>query len=240
MLKKNIYVFDSLPSTNDEAKRQALLGAPSRSVYVAKRQSAGRGRLGRKFLSMDDNGLYFSILLRPLEEKKIVHPQLITLHAAMSVCGAIEEVSGQTCDIKWPNDILINDKKICGILSEASVTNGDLDYIIVGVGLNVNNTYFDSSINIKASSLYIELKQIFSKTKILDCILNNFFAFRFNINSYKQKCISLGKKVDATLGQKKVTGTAVDVDKNGAIIIVDTASNEKISISSGDVCVQTL
>lgn len=238
MFKKNIHVFDSLPSTNDEAKRQALLGAPSRSVYVAKKQSAGKGRLGRKFLSMDDKGLYFSVLLKPLEEKNFIPTELITLHAAMSVCKAIEDLSGHTCDIKWPNDILIHNKKICGILSESSITSGKSDYIIIGIGLNVNNTYFDNSIAKKASSLYIELKQIFSKTKILNSILDNFFKFSFDLSLYKKKCISLGKKVEATYEQKKVTGIAVDIDSKGNLII-NTTSNQKIKIHSGDVCIQT-
>ena len=133
---REIRVFPCLPSTNQEAKRMALESAEQGSAVLAEEQSAGRGRLGRSFFSPRGNGLYMSVILRPKAD--VSNAVLITTAAAVGVCRAIDTVTGRHPQIKWVNDLYLNEKKICGILTEA-VTNfetGVIESVVVGIGIN--------------------------------------------------------------------------------------------------------
>lgn len=130
-----IYVYETLPSTNQTAMEMAINGAPEWTVVVAKHQSAGRGRLHRTFYSPRDTGLYMSIILRPHiapgEALKI------TTAAAVSVAETLEEMFNVRAEIKWVNDILVQGKKVCGILTESRLSGADLEFAVLGVGINL-------------------------------------------------------------------------------------------------------
>src|SRR3954463_15424461 len=152
-MKFTILRFDSIDSTNTEALKQAHLGADEGLCVIAKQQTAGRGRQGRVWISPKDSGLYISVVLRPLIEAKYV--SLITLTAAVAVFDALAEM-GLEPDIKWPNDILINEKKICGILAETINTDKGFA-VVVGIGINVSSANFPPELVDTATSLEAEL-----------------------------------------------------------------------------------
>ena len=140
--------FDSIDSTNTEALRQARLGAGEGLCIVARRQTAGRGRHGRMWSSPKDAGLYLSVILRPAMEARFL--PLLTLGAAVAVSDTLSEL-GVEPDIKWPNDIFVNEKKICGILAESTDTDDGLA-VVVGIGINLTSKKFPNDIR-NATSL---------------------------------------------------------------------------------------
>ena len=127
--------YDTVTSTNDILKEKARAGAPAGTVAVAKRQTAGRGRMGRSFFS-EDGGLYFSLLLRPAGKAEDV--LAITAKAAVAVALAVEKHTGKAAEIKWVNDIYQGGKKVCGILAEGQATGHGMDYVVLGIGVNLS------------------------------------------------------------------------------------------------------
>lgn len=148
-----ILTFDTLDSTNTEALKQARLGAEEGVCIVARQQSAGRGRHGRKWVSEKDAGLYFSIVLRPKIETQYL--PLITLMTGVAVHDTLGEL-GIDADIKWVNDLLVNEKKICGILAETTETN-DGPAVVVGIGINIKSSSFPPDIAYIATSIEEQL-----------------------------------------------------------------------------------
>lgn len=149
-LTPTILRFDSLPSTNTEAARQAALGAPEGLCVVAREQTAGRGRQQREWVSPKDAGLYFSIVLRPLTQAR--EWPLITLAAALAVRDALKESCALEADIKWPNDLLAGGRKLCGILAETFETPQGRA-VVVGIGINLTNHAFPPEILATATSV---------------------------------------------------------------------------------------
>lgn len=144
-------------STNEEAKRDAEKGAAHGTVYWADRQTEGKGRRGRSWISQDGSNLYFTVLLRPtLAPEKIT---MLTLVMAYAVALAIEKCTGLETGIKWPNDIVVNGKKVCGILSEMKMERQQPAYCVVGVGINIGQTTFPKELRDKATSLCTELQK---------------------------------------------------------------------------------
>ena len=125
--------FESIDSTNEEAKRRGEAGAPDGSIYVADNQTNGKGRRGRTWLSPSGEDIFFTILLRP--DLPLNSVSMLTLVAASAVAEAVDKVTGQECQIKWPNDIVLNRKKVCGILTEMSMEIDSIAYVVVGVGI---------------------------------------------------------------------------------------------------------
>lgn len=145
---------ECVDSTNEEAKRGGDAGDAHGTVYSAGRQSAGKGRRGRSWLSESEENLYFTILLRPdMEPEKI---SMLTLVMAHAVAEGIRTVAGAATRIKWPNDILIGNKKVCGILSEMKLEERTAAYCVIGVGINIGQTSFPEELQEKATSLYSE------------------------------------------------------------------------------------
>mgnify|MGYP003571320692 CR=1 FL=1 len=148
-----VIAFQSIDSTNLEAKRQTADKELNKVVFVAEEQIAGRGRMGRQFASPKGSGVYFSLVYRP--EGGIQNPAFLTSAAAVAVCRTIKKLYGEECKIKWVNDVFFNGKKICGILTEG-VTNfetGKIDTAIIGIGINVRNCNFDDELSKVASSV---------------------------------------------------------------------------------------
>jgi BirA family biotin operon repressor/biotin-[acetyl-CoA-carboxylase] ligase len=242
-LAKKVYCYDSIDSTNEEAKRQALHGAPDGSLFIAEKQLGGKGRLGRTWESPSGCGLWFSVLLR----KNMLPPQVtsITLLAGLAVCRTICKMMNCDAMIKWPNDIVIGSKKVCGILTEMVAEIGRIEYVVVGIGINVNNESFSEEISVKATSLLIECGHSFVRTDILKEILKEFELVlnqysenpKLLLEEYKNSCVSLNKTVGFTHMDKKMTGKAVDISSNGELV-VKCDDGKLIPIHSGEVTVQ--
>ena len=151
-----IYLYDTLESSNRTAKLLALDGAPHGTLVLTAHQSAGRGRLGRRFESPAGKGVYCSVLLRP--EMPAANAQTATISAAVAVCRAVKKLCGLELAIKWVNDLYYQGKKVCGILTEAGtdLESGQLEWLVVGIGLNLTSTAADwpEELARKAGSLY--------------------------------------------------------------------------------------
>lgn len=171
IIGKPLIYYDVLDSTNLKAQELAEKGAQEGTVVQANRQSAGKGRLGRRWESPIGSGLWFTIILRPEIEPE--YGAQVTLLSAVAMVEALKMVVGIKTVIKWPNDILIGQKKICGILSEMHLTEANINYIIVGIGLNVNMGHNDFSENIAniATSIYLETGKKIKISSLLEAFL---------------------------------------------------------------------
>ena len=228
-----IYHYETIPSTNAEAKRMILDGVRE-GVLLAKTQTAGRGRLGRSFFS--ENGIFMSVILAP--EKIPFDPGFLTSATAVAVCRAAVE-KGFSVGIKWVNDLLLDGKKICGILTEAvSLGNQPLAYVI-GIGINVGNGEFPPEILDIAGSLPLNENE---KNDLFFCILSNMEAVlsekKEDILAYlKEKSVILGKPI-RFYGAEDGEGVALDLNENGGLIVL-TDENKKIVLTGGEISVRT-
>lgn len=240
-----VIVLESVDSTNNYLKKLSENGEKENTVVIAECQSSGKGRLGRNFFS-PKSGLYLSILLRPdfSAEKSL----FITTAAAVAVSDAIEEVSGKKTGIKWVNDIFIGKKKVCGILTEASVDfeTGGLYYAVLGIGVNIYHPVdgFPSDIRDIAGAVFDkepcdkDLKQ-----KLAAAVINNFFNIYNNIESsdfmqrYKQKSCVLGKEIFVLKNETKTKATVLDIDEKAGLV-VKYENGEVKTLSSGEVSIR--
>ena len=239
----HIIYKNSIDSTNDLAKRLAYFGAAEGTIVVAEEQTGGKGRLERSFFSPKEKGLWFSIILRPHCTPK--DAPKFTLLAAVAVVQALEKFNLHA-GIKWPNDILYNGRKLVGILTEMSAEIGHVNYIVVGIGINVNvrREEFPADIREVAASLSEIAGENLSRVEIFRAILEEFD--RLYIADDFDKVFKIWKKYNITLGAKVTvlsaesgdifTGTAVDIDAEGALI-VDTDCGRKI-VYAGDVSIR--
>lgn len=162
---------DSLDSTNLEGLRKAF-ELPHGAVIVAETQTAGMGRSGRSWESPKGENLYFSILLKPTFAKE--KTPMLTLVMAVAVARAIAHVTGADAEIKWPNDIILNNKKVCGILTQMQVSKEGETQVIIGTGINVNQQVFDETVLPYATSLQNEVKDVCSREDLLQAVLLEF------------------------------------------------------------------
>ncbi len=160
----NVLFYDTIDSTNNKAKELAKRGSVDGSLVVGIKQTAGKGRLGRSFQSIDNGGLYFSIMLRP--DVAAEHLSRITLVTALALSKAINSFCNVEASIKWPNDIYLGGKKLVGILTEAGP-----NYVVIGIGVNVNTKSFSNELASLATSLYLETGKEYSKAELLSHIL---------------------------------------------------------------------
>lgn len=236
-------IMKTVDSTNNEVRRRAALGEGSGLIIAAEEQTGGKGRFGRVW-SSSDGGLYFSLLLRP--ELPPSDISSVTLAAGYAVCMAIREHTGLDAMIKWPNDIIIGRKKVCGILTEMSAQSDMVEYIVIGIGINVNNESFPEEIKDKACSLYLETgkkldRSLFFRDVILrlDEVLSAFFVSLSidDIKSFSRLCATIGRRVSTVRGQSVIEGEAIGVTAAGELII-RTDDKAEQTINSGEVTVQ--
>lgn len=238
-----IEVLKCVDSTNDEVKRRASDGGANGLIIAAEEQTGGKGRLGRSW-SSDSGGLFFSILLRPeLPPSDIAS---ITLAAGYAVCLAIRRYTGLDARIKWPNDIVIGNKKAVGILTEMAAQSDMLDFVSIGIGINVNTEAFPEEIKDKATSLFIETgkktdRNGFFREVIyyLDAVLCSFMVSLYidDMENFKRLCVTLGKNVSVTRNGTEIRGTATDITATGELVVRDSEGHE-YHINSGEVAVQ--
>ncbi|WP_243112679.1 biotin--[acetyl-CoA-carboxylase] ligase [Caproiciproducens sp. NJN-50] len=242
-LGRSVFCHDSVDSTNEEAKRQALAGAPNGSLFVAEQQTGGKGRLGRSWTSPTGTGLWFTVLLRP--GILPLRVSVTTLLSGLAVARAVRSLSGCDAKIKWPNDIVIGSKKVCGILTEMTAEIDRIEFVAVGIGVNVNNTAFPEAIRDKATSIRMESGKPLRRVALLQEILIQFETLlKQNADSdpafweeYKRACVSIGRQVKFARRGAAVTGTAVDVSPRGELI-VELPDGAKETVTAGEVSVQ--
>lgn len=237
---ENALFMETVDSTNEECKRQAIKGKNDGLLVVCDYQSAGKGRMGRKWVAEKHHNLCMSFLLYP-NISPMKAPQL-TLITGIAVCEALNKVTGLSCGIKWPNDIVINGKKAVGILTELSAEIDCIKYVVVGIGINVNNEAFDDELKNKATSIFLETGKKYNRRDFIQPVaqrLMEYYEIYCNegfepfVEKYNALCINVGQEVK-TVGKKQISGTALGVNSEGSIIIED--ENHKMhQIFTGEV-----
>lgn len=233
--------FEEIDSTNTYAKDVAKNGACEGTVIIADKQTAGKGRLGRTFFSLLD-GIYLSVVLRPKFTADNIH--LITVAAAVATANAIDEICGVKTGIKWVNDIYLNGKKICGILTESSINTQSLtaEYAILGIGINLSlgNTQLPDDIIYIAGFIFEETQTLEIKERLCAKILDNFFSIykglseKKYITQYRRRSILIGKDVKCICGDTEYTATVCDIDDD-ARLVVRTADGKIKILNAGEV-----
>ena len=242
----NLHVYDSVDSTNLVLRKLANEGAPEGTVVISAEQTGGRGRKGRSFYSPQGTGVYVSLLLKP----KIAPDDatLITTTAAVAVCEAVEALSGNPAEIKWVNDVFMDGKKVCGILTEGSfdMESGQFDYAILGTGINV----FEPAGGFPEEIRGIAGRVLTSpapdgKNRMIAEYLNRFLPLYRNLGSattnaeYRRRSFVLGKMVNV-LGRDSVTpARAIDVDDH-CRLIVEYEDGRREALSSGEISVKVI
>ena len=239
IIGRKIYSYETTDTTNDVAHRLAQSGSPEGTVIFSEGQSKGRGRMGRQWLSPKGKGIYLSLILRP--DLSPAEAPKITLVSAVAVALAIRKATHLGALIKWPNDILINDRKACGILTEMSAEVNTVSYIVLGIGINVNTAKAD--LPKEATSLKIETGEEVPRVELAQEILRELErqyrifkekGFKKIIEEWKGLSHTLGEEVKITCHGRKVEGTASDLDTSGALVVrLDNGFTEHIT--AGDV-----
>ncbi len=242
VLGRNVYSYKSIGSTNETARRLAESGAPEGTIVIAERQTKGRGRLGRKWHSPPGLGLFFSLILRPTIS--IDRLPGLSLVAALSICRVIERIDKLKPKIKWPNDCLINSKKIAGILMEISAELDRISYAVVGIGINMNHQKkdFPMGLRSRATSLGLNSGRKHSRVDFLREFLLEFekdyynfarYGLRFMGHALVERSSVLDQKITVRFGKRKITGTAIGLDENGALRL--KTKDGVITLSAGEV-----
>ncbi|MFH1201718.1 MAG: biotin--[acetyl-CoA-carboxylase] ligase [Candidatus Omnitrophota bacterium] len=236
---KKIYYFGTVSSSMDVAWQLGIKGSCEGTVVIAETQTKGRGRLGRNWFSPKYKGIYLSLILRP----KILPNQtpLLTLMSAVSICEAIREKTGLTCQIKWPNDILIHHKKLGGILTELNAETDLSRFVVIGIGLNVNNdkkTLFAGATSLKEQKKE-EVNRLDLLQEILRKIEENYLVFQKKggkpiIDKWRNWSVSLGRRVRVVCQKEHIEGEALDIDIDGGLLIRDDSGLTQ-KVMSGDV-----
>lgn len=241
----NIHHFESIDSTNTEAKRMASAGAPHGTVLIADSQTGGRGRMGRSFHSPAGCGIYMSMIIRPqCPAQKLLH---LTCAAAVAVSDGIEAATGLRPDIKWTNDLVVGKKKLGGILTELSLdSSGNVEYAIIGIGINGTQAAgdFPSDIADIATSLHLCTGKEIDRAAVISSMLTalqNMWENLENVQSillrYRKNCITIGQEISLVRGDNISHGLALDVDESGALI-VRFDNGQVQTVNSGEVSVR--
>lgn len=223
-----IELFADLPSTNGEAKKLALAGCPEGTVVVAESQNGGKGRMDRVWFSPPAKGLWFTIVLRP--QVNLVETPQITMVVAVAVALAVREHTGVAVGIKWPNDLLMEDKKLCGILVELNAEMDRVNFMVAGIGLNVNidKSQFPPELSEIATSLKIAAGHHIPRVPLFRTILQSFEiwyrrwlqeGFVPILNKWRELCVTLDCPVTVHNIKDSYIGHAMDVDETGALLV---------------------
>ena len=245
---EQIFIHDSLESTNKSAKSAASFDAAHGTVIIAKSQKSGSGRKNHTFFS-PPGGIYMSIVLRP-ESLPFSNPALITSYSCVSICKALEKLTDLKPSIKWINDIYLDNRKICGILTESGTDfeSGELQWIVVGIGINfsISEKDFPGELKQKAGSIFIPGEETISKNHLIAEILNQLFPLNDGsavdapaiISDYRSRMNILGKKITVhPINGISYPAKALDINENGKLLIelpdgsTSLLSSEEISVT---------
>jgi BirA family biotin operon repressor/biotin-[acetyl-CoA-carboxylase] ligase len=243
---KDIIAYKKVDSTNDVAYSLAEKGMKEGTVIVSEEQASGKGRHGRKWVSPPKGGIYISFILRP----EIMPNEIprITLLAAVAAARAIRDFSGLSALIKWPNDILLNGRKVCGILTEMKAEPDAVDFIILGIGINVNTPA--ESLPKVATSLREalagsgrrdRLSRVELAKRLIECLEEEYVSLKKNgfgpiIEEWKELSDIIGSRIKVTTYNRTFEGQAHDIDQDGSLV-VRRERGQMEKISSGDVTI---
>jgi len=237
---KNIFCFDTIDSTNTQAKMLAEKGTEEGTIVIADEQTHGRGRFSRSWISAKEKNLTFSIILRP--KISLERIGLLPFIFATAIAKTLRKYYTVEAETKWPNDILLNGKKLCGMLLESSFHNENVDYIIVGIGLNVNQETFTDELAQTATSLFPETQKEWDREKLLSQILlqieNEYFFFCENetndiLSQWKSYSTMFGKEISMSQNGDVLNGIAIDVSPDGELLV--NVNNKLVKFNSADV-----
>ena len=206
-----IYAFETIDSTNSCARVLAGCWAPEGTVVIAEEQTAGRGRLGRQWIANPRENLTFSIIVRPSGSPDTVN--FLPLCIGVALADVIERISGLEVVCKWPNDILVNGKKAAGILIEGSMKESAIEYIVIGIGMNVNQLTFGGDIAAKATSLALEAGHEFDRVLLFQETLS---ALERHYRRFSHK--GFGEIVPVWVNRSHMVGSRVVVSQNGTVL----------------------
>lgn len=234
---QNLFYFASVTSTNDIARQQALGKSPEGTAVIAERQTSGRGRLKREWVSPEGN-IAVTVVLYP--DRKNLY--FLTMLAALAVQRGIEKTTGVKCQLKWPNDVLVNGKKVCGILLESKASVESVDYALVGIGINVNMKIADHpEIAAIATSLALETGSEVSRTELLRNLFIEMEKLYLRLRAgesilaeWRDQLVTLGKKVFVRSGDEAFEGTAESVADDGSLLL-RCADGKLLKFNAGDI-----
>lgn len=248
-IARNIIYLETTGSSNDDCALLGRQGAPHGSLVIAEKQEKGKGRRGRTWVSPPFKNIFMSLLVRPNVDPANV--SMLTLVFAISVCEGIKDVTGVSPSIKWPNDAVINGHKIVGILTELHMkaeNPGQIDCVVIGTGINVNQESFDDAIRATAGSLFTETGRSVDRNKVIAAVMNHFeedydlYLQKENLellkDKYESMLINLGREVRVIDPKGDFTGVSRGITDTGELI-VETASGIR-AINSGEVSVRGL
>ena len=244
-LGSQVDYFYETDSTNRQARKMAEEGAPHGTLVAADCQSKGRGRRGRAWASPHGTGVWMSFVLRPALSP--VKASMLTLVAGMAVVEGVRQISGLSSQIKWPNDAVIDGKKICGILTEMSTEEDAIRYVVVGIGINVNTESFPPEISGTAASLKMFLGHELKRSALIGAVLKSFEQYysRFMeygdmtglMEEYNKMLANRGRKVRVSDPRSAYEGTALGIDKEGCLL-VKKQDGSVSAVISGEVSVR--
>ena len=225
VIGRELEIHEQLDSTNNRAKTLAAAGAPHGLAVVADAQSGGRGRLGRSFFSPEHSGVYLTVILRP--DCAPERASLLTSLAAVAAARAVERVSGADVKIKWVNDLYLNEKKICGILTEAGLglEAGRLEYAVTGIGINVNRMVFPPELREIATSIGNETGLATDRNRLIAEILNELERLYGDLETgafleeSRKRSNVIGRRVTVIEGGRQYPALAEDIDSQGRLVI---------------------
>lgn len=246
VIGRDIRVFEQTTSTNDVIEKLARDGVREGVVVFAEAQTKGRGRLGRKWISPERKGLWFSVLLRP--DLRPQEATQLTVASATALRRAIQSETGLKPEIKWPNDLLVGGKKVAGILTELSAELDRVKHVILGIGVDVNlgAGEFPPELRKQATSLKIEAGRVISRPELAAAILRELdsdyariCAGKFSgiADEWEKHCTTIGKEVTVQIGDRKIRGRAESLDDAGALLL-RTEHGRLETITGGDVTLE--
>jgi len=237
---RNFFLVDEIDSTNSTLLSEKKIYKDSGTVLFAEKQLHGKGRMGRTWQSIKEQNLTFSILLRhnnSFRDKL----SLINLTSSLAIALSIENLYQLKCELKWPNDVLINRKKVSGILIETSIIGKKIERIVVGMGINVNQNTFAGEFNIRPTSIKLELNKTVSRetllAEVLNCFEEQLEIVKENpqhiLHAWRSRCNMLGGKITIQNNDKVLSGIFEDIDQDGFLLLNSNGKTEKIHF--GDV-----
>jgi len=246
---KNVICLDTVESTNNILRDMAYNGAADGQVVIANEQTQGRGRFGRSFVSPKDKGIYMSILLRP--KGNPADGITLTSWTAVAVSNAIQKICGIRPGIKWVNDLVLGKKKLCGILTEMLMEgeSGSINYVIIGIGLNVNEKSEDFPENLRhiATSLYEQTGTLYKRSLLAAEIIHELDMLRAGwpgeksvyLKSYRENSVTVGKEIQILSGDSQCSATALSIGDDFSLDVKQQDGTIK-NLSSGEISVRGL
>ena len=238
--KLAIYIYKEIDSTNNEAKRLIAGGLAVNALIAAEAQTAGRGRFGRQFYSPEQSGIYMTVVVNP--QFNINDAVLITSAASVAVVRAIEKLTDKKPQIKWVNDVYLDDKKICGILTEATTSfeTGTVQSIIIGIGINISTADFPIELRDVATALHPDG---ITRNKLIAAVADNLLELTENLtdrsflDDYRSHSLVIGKQIDYYKNSEKFNAYVVAIDETGGLVIRNADGSEE-TLRSGEISVR--